>query len=95
MGLSVTGRAALQRFHFPVVNELLPVDVLQTRGLIGIGAPLPVELRDFVRRTNLRRRVAMAVEAETHAQRFVMAHFIHLVNATVAFRATDAAINVN
>ena len=33
----------------------------------------------------------MAVETETHAQGFDLAHFVHLVNAPVTFHATDAA----
>ncbi len=88
-------RAVLQRFDFPIVNKLRSVHFLQTRGFGGVGAPLPIELGHFVRRANDRRRIAIAIETETHAQRFRFAHFVHRVHAPVAFDATDAARDVD
>src|ERR1039457_811332 len=92
---SVTGRAALQRFDFPIVNELLAVHILQSFGFDRIGAPLPAEARDLVRRTDGGGGIAMAVEAESHAEGFVVAHFVHLVNAPVTFHATESARDVD
>src|SRR6267378_4372830 len=56
---SVTGGAALERFDFPVMHEFFAVHILQSRGLDGVRAPLPAKARDLVRRTDVRRRVAM------------------------------------
>src|ERR1035441_6235561 len=92
---SVTGRAALQRFDFPIVNELLAVHILQSFGLDRIGAPLPAEARDLVRRADGGGGIAMAVEAKAHAERFFVAHLVHLVNAPVTFHATDATPDVD
>src|SRR5882672_2594075 len=89
--LSVTGRAALQRFDAHMFNQFFAFDRLQMRGFNAVRAPRPTQIRDFVRRADVRRRVTMAVEAKTHAQGFVMAHFVHLVNAAMALHATDAA----
>ena len=33
----------------------------------------------------------MTVEAEKHAEGFVVANFVHLIHAAVAFHATEAA----
>ena len=91
----MTGRAALERFHFPIVDEFRAVHFLQFCSVNGIGAPLPAEVGDFVQRTDVRRRVAMAIQTKTHAQRLCVAHFIHLVNASMTFDATDAARDVD
>jgi len=92
---SVTGRAALQRFHFPIVNELFPVHILQMFRFGGVGAPLPVEFRDFIRRADGGGGIAMAIQAETHAQGFGMAHFIHLIHAAMTFQTAKTASDVD
>jgi hypothetical protein len=64
---SVTGRAALLGFHSHVLNELFAFDLLQISRFHGVRAPLPAQIRDLVHGPDVRRRVAMAIEAETHA----------------------------
>src|ERR1039457_3211002 len=76
---SVTGRAALQRFHFPIMDEFFAVHVLQFFSFDGVRAPLPAEVRDFIHGPDVRRWIAMAVQTEAHAERFAMAHLVHLV----------------
>jgi len=81
----------LQGLDPPVVYELLAVHCLQARGFEGIGAPLPIQFRDLVGRADGRRRVAMAIQAKTHAQRLGVPHFLHLIHPPMAGHATDAA----
>src|ERR1035437_7432945 len=64
---SVTGRAALERFHFPIVNEFFAVHFLHFFSFNGVRAPLPAEVRDFIHGPDVRRWIAMAVQTETHA----------------------------
>ena len=85
----------MQRFHLPVVNELFPVHFLQFFSFGGIGTPLPAQIGDFIHGTDGRRRVAMAIEAETHAERFIVAHLVHLIHAPMTFQATHAAPDVD
>ena len=40
-------------------------------------------------------RIAMAIQTECHAERLGVINLIHLVDAAVAFHATDAAIHVD
>src|ERR1039458_6887767 len=92
---SVAGRTALQRFDFPVVDKGSAVGPLHLHGHGRIGAPLPAQIRDLVHRPDERRRLAMAIEAETHAERFGVRNLVHPVNTPVAGYATDAASDVN
>ena len=41
------------------------------------------------------RRVAVAIQAKTHAQRLRFVHFVHLVYAAMAFHAADATRNMH
>src|SRR4051812_41339616 len=94
---SMTRRTILQRLHFPMVNQLcadLTSRFGNIFGLVAIGW-LPIEISDFVERTNLRRRIAMALQAKTHAERLRVEHFIHLVHTTVTLYTTHTAIHVN
>src|SRR6202012_6157196 len=88
---SVKGRTALHRLHFPVMNEFLAVHILQSRGFNRIGAPLPAQARDLVGRADMRRRITVAIETETHAQRLFMADFIHLIQTSWTCHTLDAA----
>ena len=87
---SVTGGTILQRLNFPVVDEFLPVRPLR----VGVSA-LPVQVSDFVQRTQLAGGVAMAVQTKGHAQRLGMVNFVHLIDLAVAFDATDAAVDMD
>src|ERR1035437_4243042 len=59
---SVTGRAALERFHFPIVNEFFAVHFLHFFSFNGVRAPLPAEVRDFIHGPDVRRWVASEKE---------------------------------
>ena len=86
---SVTGGAGLRRVDVPMPDQFLALRLRK------IFRPLPIEVEHFLRRTDMRRRIAMAIQAETHAQRLGLRHFIHLVHFAVALNATDAAIHVH
>ena len=59
------------------------------RGRIG---PLPSEIGDFIDWPQIGAWIAMAIEAERHAERFRVINFVHLIDFTVAMNATDAAV---
>src|SRR2546425_6249535 len=88
---SVTGGAALQRLDLPIVDEFLAVLFLQLSGDLRILVPLPVQVGDLVGRPHPRGGIAMAIQAERHAERFGVIHLVHRVDRTMAFDATDAA----
>ena len=70
--------------------------------IVGGVAPLlvtrnVVHFRDKIStlRTKVRLRVSVTVKTPTHAQRLHLPHHIHLINPTVARRATDTSSHVN
>jgi len=93
---SVTGRAGLERLDIVIVHHLFTLQLLEAGILLWIIlVPLPIQIRDLVLRTHLRRWVAMAIEAECHAQRLIMVNLFHLVDGAVTFDAAYAAIDVD
>ena len=85
----MTRGAGLQGFNLPLLLGL--VSKLNLRRFRGL---LPRKIRDFILRTQLHFRMAMALQAERHAERLGVINFVHLVNASVTFHAADAAIDV-
>src|SRR6185369_7010932 len=73
----------------PVMYELL------TELFLSRCIRLPVEIEDLLGWPDELFRVAMAVQAESHAQRLRMPDLVHLVNLAVAMIATDPAIHVH
>jgi len=73
------------------MDKFLAVGVLHLRRNRQICAPVPAQIRDLVCGPDMRRRITMTVQTETHAQRFGMVHFVHLVNASVTFHAAKTA----
>ena len=68
----------------------------QSRGELGVVARRdPVHVRDFVGRPQVRRRVAMAVEAPAHRKRLGLVDDLHLVDVAVAADAADPGVDVN
>jgi len=55
----------------------------------------PVKIRDFLNRAKFGLGMAMAIQAEGHAQWLVMVNLIHFVDWPVALNATDAAVHMN
>src|SRR5436309_4428456 len=89
---SVTGGTALQRLDLPILDEFLAVLFLHLSGDLRIIVPLPVQVGNLVGWPHARGGIAMAIEAEGHAERFGVINLIHLVDRAVALDATDAAI---
>src|SRR5438270_5285586 len=92
---SVTGGTTLQRLNLPIVHELFAVLFLHFSGNLRVVVPLPVQVGDLVGRTHPRGGIAMAIEAESHAQRFGMINLVHLVDLAMALDTTDAAVDVD
>lgn len=91
----MAGRAIFQFLHLPIVHKIRPVLYLQLFIAVWVGTPLPAQIRDLVGWPDMRRRVTMAIKAETHAERLRMIDLVHLVNPPVTFHATDAARHVD
>lgn len=88
--LSVTRRTRLERFNPPVVHGS------QTKfKLFGLCLGFPGKVGDLVDRAQFHLRLAMAFEAERHAERFCVVNFFHLIDAAMAFNTADAAIHVD
>src|SRR6266516_3259328 len=92
---SVTGGTALQRLNVPFMNEPIPVLLLHLNGDLRIIVPLPVQVGNPVGRPHARGGIAMAIEAEGHAERLGVINLVHLVDLAVALDATDAAVHVD
>src|SRR5260370_36268496 len=92
---SMAGGAGLQRFHFPVLAQFVPVYPLLARGFLRIAAPLEIQVRDPVEWPQFRGRIAVAIQAESHAQGLIVINLLHLVNLSVTFHATDATVDVD
>src|SRR5206468_7398212 len=92
---SVTGGTAWQRLDLPILDEFLVVLFLHFSGDLRIIVPLPVQVGNLVGWPHARGGIAMAIEAEGHAERFGVINLIHLVDRAVALDATDAAIHVD
>ena len=56
---------------------------------------IPIQLRDLVLRPQVRRGIAMAIQAEGHAQWFGVINLFHLVDLAMAMHATDPAIHMH
>lgn len=56
---------------------------------------LKIEIVDILWMPNLQFRVAMAIQAKRHAQRFCVINLIHFVDGSVTLHTTDAPIHVN
>ena len=59
------------------------------------GEPRRIQIVDIRRGAEEPRRVAMAIEAEFHAERLGVDHDRHLVDLPMAFDAVDPAIHVH
>ena len=57
----------------------------------GIAIRHPIELRHQLRGPDVRRRIAMAIQAPGHVQRLLLPHFDHLIDAAVAAYAANAS----
>lgn len=91
----MTRRTVLQRFNLPIADHLRSVQLLKPLSFLGLNAPFPVQIGNFVQRPQLGRRVAMAIEAERHGQRLEMINLIHLVNGPMAFHTTDSPVHMD
>ena len=60
-----------------------------------IAGRLPAHIRDVIRRPQVRRGIAMAIEAEVHRERLGPIGQRHLINAAMAAFAADALGDVN
>ena len=60
-----------------------------------VRVPLPIQIGDFILGTHLRGWIAMAIEAERHAERLIVVNLFHFVDRTMTFNAADAAIDVD
>ena len=56
----------------------------------GIAFRLPIELRDKLDGTDIRRGIPMAIQAPGHGERLNLLHLDHLIDAAVAGDAADA-----
>ena len=56
---------------------------------------LPIQVKDLTDRTQIIFRVAMAVQAPSHRERFLLVNNIHVIHLTVAARTADPAIDVH
>src|SRR5881396_3477316 len=72
------------------------MDSLPSRSFLRrIAGRCPIQIRNFIRRTQLRGGIPVAIQAESHAQGLVMINFIHLIDLPVAFDATDPPIHMD
>lgn len=85
----------MQRFDAHVFDQFFSFHCLQMDRFDAVRAPGPAEVGDFVDRTDVFFRRAMTIETEAHAEGFDVADLIHLIDAAVAFDATDAAGDVD
>ena len=90
VGLAVAARAALGRIDLPVVDELRAVRGLRSRrsGLVG-------EVGDLVDGTQELLGIAVAIEAEGHVERLLLADDDLLVDPAVTLDAAHAAVHVH
>jgi len=51
-------------------------------------------LTNLIRRPQMRARVAVAIETPAHAERLLLRHDLHLIDAAVTLDAPDAAVHV-
>ena len=72
--------------HIPVLHQRVSVKILR---------PLPIQIRNVLGRADVLARVAMAVQAEGHAQRLQLPDLIEFVHLPMAMHATDPAIYVD
>ena len=87
---SMTGRAVLGGVHFPVVGELLALRFLNIR-----ICTLPAEVGDPVEWTQIRTRIPVTVQTESHAKRLGVIDLVHLVDLTMTVNAAHTPIHVN
>lgn len=77
------------------MDEFFALGALRLRGDVRVIAPFPIQIRDLLRRPDLRGRIAMAIEAERHAERLGVLDFVHLVDLAVTLDTTDAAVHMD
>src|SRR5205823_12594286 len=63
--------------------------------LFGVRVPSPIQIGNLVGWTHPRGGIAMAIEAEGHAEWFGMVNLVHLVDLAMALDTTDAAVHVD
>src|SRR6185436_2081325 len=85
----------LERLDLPIPDHFGAVQFLQPRSFIRVVVPFPVEISDLVRRPDFRRRITMAVQTKSHAERLIMINLFHLVDRTMAFNTTNATIDMD
>ena len=56
---------------------------------------IPVQIGNLVWRPQIRRRVAMALKAESHAERLRLLHLVHLMDLAMAMDAANSTIHVH
>src|SRR5581483_5422015 len=87
---SMTSGAILQGLNLPIMHELRPI-----RSLLLGAFRFPIQVRNFVWRTKMRRRVTMAIQTEGHAQRLGLGNFVHLVDLPMTFHAANTPVHMD
>src|SRR5687767_12132094 len=86
----MAGGAIIQGLNLPVRNVLLAPFLLLLRGELRVRIPFPIKISDFVRRPDMHRRVAMAIEAKSHVKWLRLGDFLHFIDLAMTLDTTDA-----
>ena len=86
----MTASAVLRRVDIPLLLQL-GSDLFLRFALGGF----PVEIENLIDRPQVFFRVSMAIQTPTHAQRFVLVHYIHVVHVAMTANTADPTVNVN
>ena len=81
----------MERLHAPIMDKFFAVGFLHSIGDDGVGAPLPAEIINLGRRTDIRGRIAMAIQAKAHAQGLGVINLVHLIHTPVTGHAAEPA----
>ena len=72
--------------HVPVLDQIIAIETCR---------PLPIQIEHFLWWPDVFAGIAMAIEAEGHAQRLHLPNFIELMNFTMAMDAADTPIHMD
>jgi len=86
----VAASAACRRRNLVIFDELCGPFIVT-----GHLTRAPIQIRDLIQRAQVRGRSAMAVQAETHAERLCVSNDFHLVDLAVALIAGNTAADVD
>src|ERR1044071_1791763 len=87
---SMASGAGLEGFDVPLRNIICSFEHLLPRVLFRVVAPFPIQICNLIRRPDFGGGIAMAFQAETHAQRLILMDLLHLVDRSMTLDATDA-----